>query len=187
MAAAAAFDACGRNTHPERQFSRLERLQEQPGIKRLFQNQLRRLRRHFLDLHAARFRGHEYVLAHGAIENNAQVKLAFDRQSLFDQQTLHHSALRAGLMSDQSHAQHLFGNFGRFGGILGDLYAAALASAARMNLRLHNHAAADLLGRRFGLFHRVRHFSSRDRHAVFGEDRLRLILVNFHSLDRRSH
>jgi hypothetical protein len=55
-----------------------------------------------------------------------------------------------------------------------------------MDLGLHNHAAADFFGGRFSLFHRVCDLSARDRNSVFGEDGLRLILVNFHSLDCRS-
>ena len=85
-----------------------------------------------------------------------------------------------GLVRDQRHAEHLLGDFGRFRGIFRDLHAAAFAAAAGVNLRLHHHAAADLLRRRFGFLHRVRHFAARHRDVVFGQDGLRLILVNFH-------
>jgi hypothetical protein len=64
--------------------------------------------------------------------------------------------------------------------VLGYLDAAAFAAAARMNLRFDDHAAADFLRRRFRLIHRERNFAPRHRDSVFGQDRLGLILVNFH-------
>ena len=42
-----------------------------------------------------------------AVEHNAEIELAFDRQCLFNQQPLHHAALRARLVRDQRHAEHL--------------------------------------------------------------------------------
>ncbi len=67
-------------------------------------------------------------------------------------------------------------------GVFGDFDAAALAAPAGVNLRFDDHAAADLLGRRFRLIHRERNFAPRHRDSVLGQDRLGLILVNFHGV-----
>ena len=74
----------------------------------------------------------------------------------------------------------LLGELGGFRGVLRDLDAAALAAAAGVDLRLHHHAAADLLRRRLRFFDRERHLAARHRNVVLGQDGLGLILVNFH-------
>ena len=70
-----------------------------------------------------------------AIEHDAEVELARDGQRLFDQQALDLLALRAGLVRDQLHAQHLVGELGGLFGRLGHLHAAALAASAGVDLR----------------------------------------------------
>ena len=79
-----------------------------------------------------------------AIEHDAEVQFALDGQRLFDQHLLHDAAFGSGLVRDQRHAENFCGDLARFGCVFGDLYAAAFASAAGVNLRLHYHAAADL-------------------------------------------
>jgi hypothetical protein len=74
-------------------------------------------------------------------------------------------------VGDERHAEHLLGELLRFVGRLGELDAAALAAAARMDLRLHDddaatEAAGDLAGFRGG----KRHFTARHGHAVPCED-----------------
>ena len=66
-------------------------------------------------------------------------------------------------------------------GILDDLDAAALATTTGVDLGLHDgHAAAEAPGDRSGLVDRERNFPAGHRHAVPGQDGLRLILVNLH-------
>ncbi len=139
---------------------------------------------HFLDFHAARLGSHEYQLAGGAVEHNAQIQLAVDVRGLLDQEPLHLLSLRAGLVRDQLHAEDVLGvQFGVFAGAR-DLHSAALAAAAGMDLRFHYHAACALgkQGARhgIGLFQRVGHFALGHSHAVLGQDFFRLILVNLH-------
>src|SRR5207237_3048302 len=62
----------------------------------------------------------------------------------------------------------------------GNLHAAAFAAAARMDLGLHHHAAADFFRRRFRLGDIESHLAARHGNVVFGQDSLGLILVNFH-------
>ena len=77
------------------------------------QDQLGRLRGDLFDVHAARGRGHEHGLALHAVEHDAEVEFALDRQRLFDQQALHDAAFGAGLVRDQRHAQDLVGDLAR--------------------------------------------------------------------------
>src|SRR5438132_7094442 len=49
-----------------------------------------------------------------AIEHDAEIEFFIDRQPFFDQQHAHFSALRARLMRDQLHADHLTGQLVRF-------------------------------------------------------------------------
>ena len=117
-----------------------------------------------------------------AIQHDAEIQLSCDRQRLFHQQALHDAAFGAGLVRHQPHAQHLFRDLDGFGCVLGNLDAAAFSAPAGMNLRFDDDAAADFLRRRFRLIHRKRHFAPRHRDSVLGQDRLGLILVNFHGI-----
>ena len=76
----------------------------------------------------------------GAVEHDAEIQFARDRQRLFDQQALHFLALGTGLVRDQLHAEHLGGELAGFFGRLGDLHAAAFAAASSVNLRFHDDA-----------------------------------------------
>ena len=64
---------------------------------------------------------------------------------------------------------------------LGELDAAALPAAARMNLRLDDDGAATEPARDLaGLVRRERDFTARHGHAVPVQDGLGLVFVNFH-------
>ena len=52
-----------------------------------------------------------------AIEHDAEIEFALDGQRLFDQQALHDAAFGTGLVRDQRHAEHLFGDLDGFGGV----------------------------------------------------------------------
>ena len=78
--------------------------------------------------------------------------------------------------------EHLLGDFRGLGGILGNLHSAAFAAAAGMNLRFHHHASADLLRGALHLVDGERNLAPRHRDIVLGQDRLGLILVNFHGV-----
>ncbi len=142
---------------------------------------LRRLRRHFLDVHAAVGAGHEDRLLRGAIHEQTHVEFALDREPFLDQHPPHALTGRAGLVGDQLHAENSF--CVDLDGVepLGHLHPAALAAAARVNLRLDNrHGAAEALGDLNGVLRRHRHLASRHRDAVLRQDRLGLIFVNLH-------
>ncbi len=63
---------------------------------------------------------------------------------------------------------------------LAGLDAATLAPAAGVNLGLDDHAPAQPLGGRHGLFGSVDHLSVRHGDAVLRQDGLGLILMDFH-------
>ncbi len=95
---------------------------------------------HLFNLHAAGLRGHEDQLAGGAVEHDAEIKLAVDGRGLLDQQPLHLLALRAGLVRHQLHAENVLGvQLGLLAGA-GHFHAAALAAASGVNLRLDDDA-----------------------------------------------
>ncbi len=109
-----------------------------------------------------------------------EVEFPFDRQRFFHQEALHDPAFRACLVRDKCHAEHLLGDHSGFGGILHDLDAAPFSAPARMNLRFDNDAPADVLRSRLGFGDGKRHLPARHGDFVFGQNRLGLILVNFH-------
>ncbi len=112
-----------------------------------------------------------------------RVKLAIDRCSLLNEQALDLLPLRAGLMSDELHAEDglrvLLGVLAS----LRNLHAAALAAASSVNLRLdHNARRAfrkQLARHVVGFFEGVGYFALRHGDAVLRQDFFRLILVNF--------
>jgi len=136
--------------------------------------------RHFFNLHAARFRRHKDVLPRLAVEHNAQIEFALNRQRLLNQQPLHQPAFRSRLVRHQRHAENLLRHLDRFRRVFRDFHAAALAASTRMDLRFHHYAAADLLRRGLAFLYCIGDFAAGHRHVVFGENRFRLILMNFH-------
>ena len=85
--------------------------------------------------------------------DDAEVQLARNRQALLDEQPRHLAALGACLMRDELHAVDLVRQRVGLGRVRGELDAAALAAAARVNLRFDDDgAAAEPLGHalRFG-------------------------------------
>jgi hypothetical protein len=158
----------------------LKALYAEDGVDGLAMDRFRVLVRHFLDVHASLRGGHDHRHAELPIESDAEVELLVDVESFFDEDLTHDPALGAGLVRDQGHAEHLPGQLGRLVGIFGEFDAAAFAAAAGVDLRLHHHAAAQLLR---GLARLVRRFDNDSawcRHAVAAKDLLRLIFMDFH-------
>ncbi len=179
-----AADVLGIEPQLERNLARLESLQSHARNDVLLDDGVWVTGGDLFDLHAARSRRHEDVASVGAVEHDAEVQLAGDGQSLFDQQPLHLLALGAGLVRHQRHAEHLARQLGCRFRRLGDLHAAALAAPAGMNLRFHHHSgcafAEQLTRRRVGFFPALDHAPARHGHAVLRQDCLALVLVNFH-------
>ena len=75
----------------------------------------------------------------GAVHQDAEVELALDVETFFDQQALDDAAAGAGLRRDQLHAQHLAGEVRGFVGGMRELHAAGFAAAAGVDLRLDDH------------------------------------------------
>src|SRR5207248_298637 len=118
----------------EREIARLVSGQPDDGIDRRAQDLLRMLRGDLLDLHAAFAGGHRHVAADRPIEGDAQVQLAGDVASLLDVDLPYPLALRARLVGDELHAQHLLENLARLFRAFRQLHAAALAAAASVDL-----------------------------------------------------
>jgi hypothetical protein len=84
----------------------------------------------------------------------------------------------------QLHAQDLLGQTTHVVQALGDLHAAALAAATRVDLRLHDpHRAAQLLCGFHRLLHRERRVAARHRHVELAQDFLALVFVDLHRVE----
>ena len=180
MAGSRRIHACGRNPDSKRQFARLKRKQPKTWLDRFLKDLFRGMRGHFFNLHAAFGRRHENNFAHRAVEHDSNVKFFGDRQSLFNQQPLHHSSFRTSLMRDQRHTENLLGKLNSFGRVLADFHAAALTPASGMNLRFDDYTSTQFLRRSLGFFDGECHLSPGHRDTVLGQNSLGLVFMNFH-------
>ena len=165
--------------------ARLKRFQTHARIDVLLQNGIGSLRSHLFDIHSAGGRCHEHGLASGAVHQNSQIQFLLDRQGFFNQQPPHDASFGTGLVRNQSHAQHLFGNVPGLVGRLGDLYPSALAASAGMNLRFDHYpgrpGAKQCFSRSVRFFARGGHRSPWHGHTVLLENSFSLVLVDFHN------
>jgi hypothetical protein len=156
----------GRETHPECQLARLERNDTRARVDVLAEDLFRFLRRDFLDVHSTGGTGDDDRARRRTIDDDAQIELAFDLESFFDQDASDFSAFRSGLVRDERHAEHLLGELLGLVGGLGDLDAAALATPAGMDLRLDDgNVAAQTFGDRTGFLGGEGHFAARNGHT----------------------
>src|SRR5262245_14537311 len=169
-----------RQAQAEGQIARLERLHADGRIDVFLQYLFGRLGRDFLNVHAACGRGHEDQLRHRAVEQQSQIKLLFNFQPLFDEQRTHGAAFWTGLMRDQIHSDHLFGQVVNIFRRAREFDAAALTAPAGVDLRFDDHRQPQFLGGLFGLGDRTREHAARD----FGLDTAwqlsTLLILNLH-------
>src|SRR5690606_38180118 len=135
-----------------------------------------------LDLHAAFGRGHDRDPTGAAVDQHAEIELPGDVGAFLDIDALDLFALGAGLVGDERHPQHPPGGLAHVFDRFYDLDAAALAAPAGMDLGLHHpDRSAQLLRLLHRLVGGIGDAAARNRDAVFGEQRLRLIFVDVHS------
>src|SRR5215475_4562742 len=173
-------DQLRRQAQAERQIAPLERLHPDGRIDVFLQYHFGRLGRDLLDVHAAGGRGHEDQLRHRAVEQQSQIELLFNFQTLFDEQRAHGAAFGTSLMRDQIHSDHLFGQVVNVFHRAREFDAAALAAPAGMDLRLDDHRQPQFLGGLFGLGDRTRDPAARDFDIETAQQFLTLILMNLH-------
>jgi hypothetical protein len=165
---------------------RLDVLDAREGVDRDLVDELRRLLGDFLDVHATLGRSHHHGALQHAVDDDGEIELLGDLRALLDQQALHDAALGPGLVRDERHAQHLLREGSHFVDGFRDLHAAALAPAARVDLRLHDpDAAAQFLRHGHRLVGRQRRLAAWSDHPVLPEDLLALVLVDVHGGGRR--
>src|SRR4029453_18370618 len=131
-------------------------------------------------IHTAGGTGHHDELPCRAIEHDTQIELARHLKAFFPQYAGYRAARRTRLMGDERHAEHVFGDLFGFVYVLGDLDATAFAAPAGVNLRLHDDESAQTTSYHPAIWRRDRNFTPRHRPAVASQDRLGLVLVNFH-------
>ena len=137
--------------------------------------------RHFLDVHAAFAGSNEGHLLRLTVGHDGEVILFLDVRAVFNIEAPHLLAFGAGLVGLELHAQNLAGQLLDLVKRFGNLDAAALAAATRVDLGLHNpYRAAELL-RRFDRFlHCKRRDATRHRHTELTQDLLALVFVDLH-------
>ena len=120
-----------------------------------------------------------------AVDQHRQVQLLGDVGGLGDQHAVDRQCHAGGLVGRHLRAEHALGVVAHFVEGLGQLDAAGLAAAARVDLGLdHPEVAADGLGRVDGLFRRARYAPGRHRDAVVGKQLLGLVFVEIHASPR---
>ena len=173
-------------TERERQLPRLKRAQAGSRVDELLEDLFGRLVGDFLDLHAAFGADHDHRTFGRAVDNHPEIQLALDLEPLLDEHALHFLACRPRLVGHELHADHVCGGRLCLIGVLDDLDAAAFATTAGMDLCLDDNDAATQPARRLAGLRAAEHdFSLRHRYAVARQDRLRLILVDFHGVEAR--
>jgi hypothetical protein len=135
-----------------------------------------------LDFDAAFLTRHDHGFLRGSIEHDSEIQLTRDLEALFDEHALDHTAFGPGLIRYEAHAEHLRRGVADLGWALHDLDAATLASAAGMNLRLHDSDAATQPLRNRARVVRIEcDLATRDGHSILLEDLFALIFVNLHA------
>src|SRR4051812_2391532 len=130
-----------------------------------------------LDLDTALHAGDAEVAAVGPVDEEGEVVLVLDVRGGRDEHPVDGQALDV-------HAEDVAGaRHGLLRG-LGELDAAGLASAAGLDLGLDDHPSALALGGCGGVLRLLDDGADSDRHAVLGEELLRLVLHQVHGSDR---
>ena len=144
---------------------------------------VRRVVRHFFDVHAAFGGDHDGDARGLAVDQHRQVEFLVDRRAFLDVEPVDLLAVRPGLVRDQRGAEQprrfLLHVVDRFD----DLDAAGLAAAAGMDLRLHHpDRPAELVGGLHRFIDAECRIAARHRHAVVAQHRFGLVFVDVHEL-----
>ena len=130
-------------------------------------------RGHLLDIHSALDTRHGEERAIRAVEEEGDVVLLGDVGGLGDEDTAYDVPL------DVESEDVVGARLGLVGGGR-ELDASGLATAARLDLRLHHHGGADLARGLVGCVGRGTHFPGGDRDSMRVEEVLGLVLVKVH-------
>ena len=170
----------GGQAEAERQPPGLIIREPQGRVRPLAEDLLGRLRGDLLDLHPARLGGHHHVRRAGPVEGDRQVELSLDGRRLFDEHGAYLDALGRRLRRLEPHAEDL--QRGPLGGhrIVRELDPTRFAAPTRVDLRLHNDAPAEPGRDRARLGGCRRDIPGGHRYRKLPQQRLRLVLVDFH-------
>ncbi len=132
-------------------------------------------------VHASLGGGHHAHLLRHTVDDDAEIELLADVGTLLDQEPPHFLSLASGLMGDELHAENFRREQLDFVRRPGELDAAALAAAARMDLGLdHPHLSAQLSCRVHRLLDGKAGDPARGFDAVSAQDFLCLVFVDLH-------
>ena len=151
------------------------------GIDGNLDNFMRGFGSHFLDVHSPGLAGHNNDLGNRPVGNNAQVQLFGNIQTLLHQNLFNFLPLGPGLLGNQIHPDDLPGNTVNLLLGLGQFDPPALAPAPGVNLSFnHNRVSSQSFGDPDCFIGTKRHPTLRRGHAVFSEEFLGLVFVDFH-------
>ena len=173
-----------RQAQAVRQAPSLKRGQTDAEVDLLAQDELRRVGRNLLYLHAAGRARHDDRPRRGAVDQQPEVQLALDVERLLDQHARHAATLGTGLRRDERHPDQGLRRLLGLARVSDHPHAAALAPPAGMDLRLDDDAAPETLRHPARLGRRERDLAARHGQAMLREQDLRLVLVNLHGITR---
>ncbi len=128
----------GRNLHAKRQFTGVIGLNPRRRVDRHRDNFFGRVMGNILNIHAAFFATNKADAAMLTIKHGRKVKLRTNVRALLDINPLDFFTLRPGLVGNQNHAQHFFGEALDLIQRFSEFHAARLTAPAGMDLRFHH-------------------------------------------------
>lgn len=177
----ALVDLLRREPAAKEQLPRLEGPDMVAAVQSGGKDALWRARGHLFNVHAAVGRGHDRQALCAPVQHYGQVQLTGNVRALFYPDLMDLFAFWAGLVRHQLHAQNVSGSGLHRVQTFADLHAAALATAAGVDLRLdHPDRAGQGAGGRAGFGRRGRQRSRGHGHAKLGQQALCLVFVNIH-------
>src|SRR6184192_1302288 len=175
----------GSEAETERELTSLERAHAHRRLDHLPQDRGRLPLRDLLDLHATVRMGHHDDPLMLAVQHEADVQLALDGERLLHEHAMHRQSLGAGLTGHQDLAEQILGGVPHVGIGGAQPHAPCFAASARVDLGLHDPAAATDFRRAIHrLLRAVRDAALGHRHAEAREQLFRLVLVDVHGQAR---
>jgi hypothetical protein len=160
-------------------------------MKRFLENQLRRFRGNFFDVHSTSCRRHHYRAGARAVNEHTKIQFTGNLAALFNEHVSNRLSFRPGLNGDERFAEQVARDFRGLLSRSHEYHAAlarvvldrALAAAASVNLRFYHRDWSAELTKCFGsIFRRTRYNIPGRGDAGIAKNLLCLIFVDFHRL-----
>ena len=165
----------------EGDFACLESGQSDGGINRFKEQFFRSFFRNLFDVYPSFGGGHQGHFVGGTVNQERNIEFISNVASLFNQNPLNNFTFRAGLMGDETHAEHISGVLFNFIGGFGNFNSATFTASSGMDLCFNCPGAVT---KSFcpvaGRVTVVDYVPFWNRHSEVAQNRFCLILVNVH-------